>query len=47
VKPARHSPGLARRRGSRVATSSRRQERSSKVAVLDLGEEGNECGENW
>jgi hypothetical protein len=40
VKPARRSPGLARRRGGRAATASRRRERSSEVAVLDLGGEG-------
>jgi hypothetical protein len=46
VKPARRSPGLARRRGGRAATASRWRETSSEVAVLDLGEDGNECGEN-
>jgi hypothetical protein len=40
VKPARRSPGLARRCGDRAATASRWWERSSEVAVLDLGEEG-------
>jgi hypothetical protein len=39
VRRARHSPGLARRCGGRATTASRRRERSSEVAVLDLGEE--------
>jgi hypothetical protein len=46
VKPTRCSPGLARRCGGRAATASQRRERSLEVAVLDLGEEGNECSEN-
>jgi hypothetical protein len=40
VKPARRSPGLARRRGGRAAMASRRWERSSEVAMFNLGEEG-------
>jgi hypothetical protein len=44
AKPARRSPGLARRRGGRAATASRRRERSSEVAVLDLREEGTRRG---
>jgi hypothetical protein len=40
VKPVRRSPGLARRRGGWAATASRRRERSSEVAVLDLEKEG-------
>jgi hypothetical protein len=44
VKLARHSPGLARRCGGRATTASRRRERSSEVAVLDLGEEGRRRG---
>jgi hypothetical protein len=44
VRLARRSPGLARRCGGRAATASRRRERSSEVAVLDLGEEGRRRG---
>jgi hypothetical protein len=44
VKPVRCSPGLARRRGGRAAMASRRRDRSSEVAVLDLGEEGRRRG---
>jgi hypothetical protein len=44
VKPAWHSPGLARRRGGRAATASRRRERSSKVVMFDIGEEGRRRG---
>jgi hypothetical protein len=44
VKPARCSPGLARRRGGWAATVSRRRERNSKVAMFDLGEEGRRRG---
>jgi hypothetical protein len=44
VKPARRSPGLARRRGGRAATASRRWERSSEVAMFDLREEGRRRG---
>jgi hypothetical protein len=44
VKPARRSPGLARRRGGRAATASRRRERSSEVAMFDLREEGRRRG---
>jgi hypothetical protein len=44
VKPARRSPGLARRRGGRAATASQRRERSSEVAVLDLRGEGRRGG---
>jgi hypothetical protein len=39
VKLARRSPGLARRCGGRATAASRRRERSSEVAVLDLREE--------
>jgi hypothetical protein len=46
VKPVRRPPGLARRCGGRAATACQRRERSSEVAVLDLREEGKECGEN-
>jgi hypothetical protein len=44
VKPVRRSPGLARRRDGRAATTSRRRERSSEVAMFDLGEEGRRRG---
>jgi hypothetical protein len=44
VKPARRSPGLARRRGGRAVTTSRWRERSLKVAMFDLGEEGRKRG---
>jgi hypothetical protein len=44
VKPARRSPGLVRRRGGQAATASRRRERSSEVAMFDLGEEGRRRG---
>jgi hypothetical protein len=44
VKPARRSPGLARRRRGRAATARRWQERSSEVAMFDLGEEGRRRG---
>jgi hypothetical protein len=44
VKPARRSPGLARRRGGRAAMASQRRERSSEVAMFDLGEEGSRRG---
>jgi hypothetical protein len=44
VKPAQRSPGLVRRRGGRAATASRRRERSSEVAMFDLGEEGRKRG---
>jgi hypothetical protein len=44
VKPARRSPGLVRRRGGWAATASRWRERSSKVAMFDLGEEGRRRG---
>jgi hypothetical protein len=40
VKPARRSPGLVRQRGGRAAMASRRWERSSEVAMFNLGEEG-------
>jgi hypothetical protein len=44
VKPARCSPGLARRRGGWAAMASRRRERSSEVVMFDLGEEGRRMG---
>jgi hypothetical protein len=44
VKPALRSPGLVRRRGRRAATASRQWERSSEVAMFDLGEEGRRRG---
>jgi hypothetical protein len=44
VKPARRSPGLARRRGGRAAMASRRRQWSSEVAMFDLREEGRRRG---
>jgi hypothetical protein len=44
VKPTRRSPGLVRRRGGRAVTASRRRERSSEVAMFDLGDEGRRRG---
>jgi hypothetical protein len=44
VKPTRRSPVLPRWCGGRAATASRWRERSSEVAVLDLGEEGRRRG---
>jgi hypothetical protein len=44
VKPVRRSPGLIRRRSGQAATASRRRERSSEVAMFDLGEEGRRRG---
>jgi hypothetical protein len=44
VKSAWRSPRLARRRGGRAATASQWRERSSEVAMFDLGEEGRRRG---
>jgi hypothetical protein len=50
VKPVWRTLGLVRRRGGQAATASQRWERSSEVAMFDLGEEGwrrwDECGES-
>jgi hypothetical protein len=40
AKPAWRSPGLERRLDGRAMTTNRRWQRSSKVVMLELGEEG-------